>query len=126
MLTPSDFQQLKLLYDRFAKMNAQINSLINLREFDELDDVVQKKDKLLKQIIFFEKSRIKDIKENSELDKIRINLIELEKQNIQLIKQLKEDMTKEFSDIKKSKKIISAYEPSLSEGVSTIDIKDEG
>ena len=125
MLTPADYNQLKLLYDKFLEHNLYIKELIGQKKFDYVDIAIQEKESLLRQIIFFEKSRIKDIKENSELDKIRLNLIELEKENIRLVKSMKENITRELLDIKKTKNVYSAYEPSLNETVSTVDIKQE-
>ena len=125
MLTPSDYEHLKLLYERFRKTNLYIKELIASQNFDDADSAIQEKESILRQIIFFEKPRLKDIKENAELNKIRLELIELEKNNIELIKTLKEELLKQFTDIKKTKKVINAYEPSLSESFSTIDIKED-
>ncbi len=124
MISVPDYSHLKLLYDKFREINSQIKELIKNENIDELDIVVQEKESVLRQIIFFEKSRIKDIKENSELNSIRLNLVELEKENIELLKSVKENMTKELTDIKRTKSVINAYEPSLNQMISTIDIKD--
>ena len=125
MLTPSDYEQLKLLYEHFKKANAHIKDLLMKQDFDCVDVAVQEKESILRQIIFFERPRLKDIKENAELNKIRLKLIELEKDNIELLKSIKENIVKDFLDIKKTKKIINAYEPSLSFNASTVDIKEE-
>lgn len=125
MLTPADYNQLKLLYNSFLKCNTHIKELLKQEKFDDVDVAIQEKESLLRQIIFFEKSRIKDIKENSELNTIRLNLIELEKENIELVKATKEKLAKELSDIKKTKNVYNAYEPSLIENISTVDIKTE-
>ena len=125
MLTPSDYNHLKLLYDRFFKMNQRIKELILEQNFSDTDKAVQEKESLLRQIIFFEKPRIKDIKENVELNNIRINLIELEKENIEILKSMKAKLFQDFSDIKKTQKVINAYEPSLTQNISTVDIKEE-
>ena len=125
MLTPADYSQLKLLYENFMKHNALIKELITQERFDDVDVAVQEKEGILRQIIFFEKSRINEIKENPELNKMRLNLIELEKENIELIKSMKENLAKELIDIKKTKNLHNAYEPSLVETVSTVDIKQE-
>ena len=125
MLTPSDYSNLKLLYDSFLKTNIKIKELIQEQNFDDLDIIVQEKEDLLRKIIFFEKPRIADVKENSELNAIRLKLIDLEKENIALLNKVRQDLMMEYSDIKKSKKVISAYEPSLAEASSTIDIRSE-
>jgi len=125
MLSPADYNQLKLLYDKFSKYNAHIKNLIEQEKFDDADFAIQEKESLLRQIIFFEKPRIKEIKENEELNNIRLNLIELEKDNIKLVKSMKENLVRELTDIKRTKKVINAYEPTLNQAVSTIDIKEE-
>lgn len=122
MLSVTDYNHLKLLYDRFLKTNQHIKELIQEARFDDVDIAIQEKEGLLRQIIFFEKPRLNEIKENAELNKQRLNLIELEKENIELIKSMKEELCKEISGVKKTKKIMSAYEPSVSQSSSTIDI----
>ncbi len=122
MLSVTDYNQLKLLYERFLNTNQHIKELIKEERFDDVDVAVQEKEGLLRQIIFFEKPRINDIKQNDELNKIRLNLIELEKENIELIKSIKDTLVKEMSGVKKTRKIINAYEPDLSQTTSTVDI----
>lgn len=124
MLSPNDYNHLKLLYEKFEKSNSHIKSLITEMKWDDVDVAVQEKDNILRQIIFFEKPRLDDIKENKELNSIRLNLIELEKQNIELVKSLREQIKNDLVNVKKNKKLISAYEPSVNDVVSTYDIKE--
>ncbi|MBR2069202.1 MAG: hypothetical protein IJ877_05505 [Candidatus Gastranaerophilales bacterium] len=125
MLSVADYNQLKLLYDHFFKCNSHIKELILQERFEDVDIAVQEKEGLLRQIIFFEKPRLADIKQNDELNKIRLELIELEKNNIELVKSMKEKLIKELSGVKKTKKVISAYAPQVNETTSTIDVVDE-
>ena len=94
-------------------------------EWDSVDFAVKDKDALIKQIMQFEKVHLQNIKENKELLKIRLNLIDLEKRNIELLKTMQEELKKEFSSVNKSKKVLHTYEPMLSAGFSTINISDD-
>ena len=125
MLSVNDYNHLKLLYDLFLKSNTHIKNLINEERLEDVDVAIQEKENILRQIIFFEKPRLKDIKDNPELHKLRTHLIELEKENIELMKTLREKFVKDLSNVKKTRKVLNAYEPALNEASSTIDIKEE-
>jgi len=64
MLSINDYNYLKLLYDKFFKSNAHIRALIKADDWDSVDIAVQEKESLIRQIIFFEKTRLEDIKAN--------------------------------------------------------------
>lgn len=123
MLTINDYNHLKTLYEQFRKSNAYIKDLITKDDWESVETAVKEKEDLLKKIIFFEKPRINDIKENPELNKIRIELIELEKENISLVKELRESLSAELKNVKKAKKVINAYEPDMSI-ISTVEFND--
>ena len=107
MLTINDYNHLKLLYDQFFKMNAHIKELITNNDWENVDFAIQDKDALLRKIIFFEKPRIDLIKANDELHSIRLNLIELEKENIELVKSMREKLLDEIKSVKKTKKVLN-------------------
>ncbi len=125
MLNINDYNHLKLLYDKFLKANQQIKNLVLDNDWESVDIAIQEKESLLRQIIHFEKPRIKEIKANSELYKLRLELIELEKENIVLIKDLKNNLLKDLTKVKKVGKVLRTYEPFIKDSVSTIDIKDD-
>ena len=53
MLTSSDFEHLKLLYDKFFKMNNLIKDLIKNKDVEGLDSAVQKKRRIAQTNYFF-------------------------------------------------------------------------
>ncbi len=122
MLSINDYNHLKLLYDKFFKSNAHIRALILADDWDSVDIAVQEKESLIRQIIFFEKARLEEVKANKELMGLRNKLVELEKENIELVKSIKEDYFKQISNIKKTKKVLNAYEPALNSNVSTFEV----
>lgn len=125
MLSVNDYNHLKLLYDKFFKSNAHVRELIEADDWDSVDVAVQEKDKLIRQIIFFEKPRLNQIKANKELMLLRDKLVQLEKDNIELVKKIKEDFLAELSNIQKARKVINAYEPAMNSIVSTFEMKEE-
>ena len=124
MLSINDYNHLKLLYDKFFKSNAYIKSLIEADDWDSVDIAIQEKESLIRQIIFFEKARLEKVKANKELMSLRSKLVEAEKENIELVKRIKENFFKELSNIKKAKKVLNAYEPTTLNVVSTFEVSD--
>ena len=124
MLSLNDYNHLKLLYDKFFKSNAHIKALIQADDWDSVDIAVQEKESLIRQIIFFEKARLEDIKANKELMGLRNKLVELEKENIELVKKIKEEFFHKLMNIKKAKKVLNTYEPITNNTVSTFEVKD--
>ncbi len=125
MLSINDFNHLKLLYEQFLKMNGHIKKLILANDWEAVDYAIQEKEKLQRKILRFEKPRITEIKKCPELVDFRKKLIDLEKDNIELVKSLRESILKEISNVKLAKKILNAYEPASNKVVSTFEIKDE-
>ena len=125
MLSINDYNHLKLLYEQFFKSNSHIASLINQDDWDSVDIAIQQKESLLRQIIFFEKPRLDKIKQNKELNQYRLKLVELEKQNIELVKTMKQKLIADISNVKKAKKILNTYEPVSNKSVSTFEVRDD-
>lgn len=125
MLSINDYNHLKLLYDRFFKSNAHIKSLIQADDWDSVDIAIQEKEGIIRQIIFFEKPRLEDVKANKELMGLRSKLVELEKENIELVKKIKEEFFTKLTSIKKAKKVLNAYEPATNDIVSTFEVNSE-
>lgn len=124
MLSLADYNHLKLLYEKFFKSNAHIKSLIEAGEWDSVDVAIQEKESIIRQIIFFEKPRLSEVKENKELMNLRNKLVELEKANIELVKKTREEFLAKLLNIKKARKVLNAYEPSTNITVSTIEVND--
>ncbi|MBQ8634768.1 flagellar protein FliT [bacterium] len=125
MLTVNDYSHLKLLYEQFFKSNAHIKRLIEAGDWDSVDIAVQEKEGIIRQIIFFEKPRLEQVKANKELMELRNKLVELEKSNIELVKIKKQELFTELTNVKKVKKVLNAYEPSASKTISTFEVRDE-
>jgi len=126
MLSVNDYNHLKLLYDNFFKFNAHISDLIKQGDWDSVDIAVQEKENIIRQIIFFEKPRIEQIKTNKEIMTYRNKLVELEKANIELVKTAKQQLISELTVVKKAKKVLNTYEPMSNSAISTFEISDEG
>ena len=125
MLSVSDYNHLMLLYDKFFKSNQHIKNLISESDWDSVDIAIQEKESLIRQILFFEKPRVEEIKSNKELLGLRKKLIELEKENIVLVQTMRSQLVGEISNVKKAKKILNTYEPSTYKIVSTFELRDE-
>ena len=125
MLSINDYNHLKLLYDKFFKSNAHIKKLIEADDWDSVDIAIQEKETIIRQIIFFEKARLDEVKSNKELMSLRNKLVELEKENIELVKKIKEDFFNQLLNIKKAKKVLNTYEPSTNDVVSTFEVNSE-
>lgn len=124
MLSITEYEYIKLLYDKYKKSNDYIRDLMQKDEWDSVEYAVDDKNETMKLILQFEKVHKDNIKLNPELTKIRKQLIEMEKSNIELLKTLKEEAKNELDSVSKAKKVLNKYEPDASEGVSTINITD--
>ena len=51
-------------------------------------------------------------------------LIQLEADNIELVKSLKQSILKEISNVKLAKKILNTYEPVSNKVISTFEVKE--
>ena len=125
MLSVHDYNHLKLLYDEFLKKNLYIKEIIAKGLWDDIDVAVKEKEALMRQIIFFEKPRLKAIKSNYELNKIRLKLIELEKENIALIVEKRQELTLDLAKNKKMKKVLNTYEPASRNVKSTFEVRQD-
>ncbi len=125
MLSINDYNHLKLLYDEFLKKNLYIKEIINQGLWDNLENAIKEKEALMRQIIFFEKPRLKEIKDNDELNKKRLKLIELEKENIALVVQKRNIIEQDLKKTKKAKKILNAYEPVSRNAKSTFEVTQD-
>ena len=125
MLSINDYNHLKLLYEQFFKSNSHIKSLINDNDWDSVDIAIQEKEAIIRQIIFFEKPRLQQVKNNAEIMDLRNKLVELEKSNIELVKAKKQELVGELANVKKAKKVLNAYEPTTNDSISTFEIKEE-
>lgn len=125
MLSIHDYNHLKLLYDEFLKKNLYIKEIINKGLWDDLDVAIKDKEALMRQIIFFEKPRLDKIKSNDELNKKRLKLIELEKENIALVAEKRQMLEKELRKTKKVKKVLNTYEPLSRNTRSTFEVRQD-
>ena len=125
MLSIHDYNHLKLLYDEFLKKNLYIRDIINQGNWDDIETAVKENEALMRQIIFFEKPRLSEIKDNDELNKKRLKLIELEKANIALIVEKRQQLEQELKKTKKTKKILNTYEPASRNVKSTFVLKQD-
>ena len=63
-----------------ANLEEEIKSIRALEaKIAELDELKKEKESLIRQIIFFEKARLEEVKANKELMGLRNKLVELEK-----------------------------------------------
>lgn len=122
MLSPNDISHLKLLYEQYHKMNLEIRELLKNNDFNSIEYVIANKEKLLRQIILFEKARLEDLKENEELLKIKKDVATFDKANIELLKTLKIHLQKEVRHAKQTRKVLNTYEPSTKRRISTFEI----
>ncbi len=91
MLSVNDYLQLKKLYSDFFEISDYIKLTADEMRWDDLCLAIEQKNSAFRRIIFFEKSRINEIKDNPELIKIRQQLLQKEKDNIEFVKRIKKE-----------------------------------
>ena len=125
MLSINDYNHLKLLYEQFVNLNAQIKNSIQKEDSESVQNAIKEKDILIRRIMQVERANAQDIKENKELFDLRKKIVELEKENLELAIEFKSKLTKELNKLSKARKILNTYEPISNKEITTIDIKTE-
>ncbi len=125
MLTQNDKEYIKLLYDNFLKINLYIKSAIENEDLEQIENIFQSKNQLIKEIVSFEKIHHEEIKKDEHLLKYKLDLIEKEKENIKLLENIQLKAKSEINQTSKTKKLYNAYEPTLNQTHSTIEILDD-
>ncbi len=125
MLEKNNREHIKLLYEKFEKINSYIKSAIKKEDMETIQNIFDTKNELIKEIVSFEKIYHQEIKKDKELLNFKLKLIEEEKINIKLMENLKTKAMREIVNTSKTKKIYTAYEPSLSQTQSTIELTDD-
>ena len=125
MLSINDYNHLKLLYEQFVNLNAQIKNSIQKEDSESVQNAIKEKDILIKRIMQVERANAQDIKENKELFDLRKKIVELEKENLELAIEFKSKLTKELNKLSKARKILNTHEPISNKEITTVDIKTE-
>ncbi len=109
------FEDIKLIYNQFLNLSAEIKEMINEQDYDGANYKMQHSNKLINRIIAVKKTAVLDENEQQELNKIEKKIVE---DNKNLIKKLIDEKTAvgdELKEINKKIKINSAYDISAEE-----------
>jgi len=124
MLDETAVNHLNLLYEQLIKFNSEIKKAIVSANIELAANSANDKQRLIEKITAFERPYIDEIKKNSYLYSKRLEIAKCEQENIELLKNLKEEARKKLNNITKTKRIFSAYEPSINNTQSTFELKD--
>ncbi len=105
----TQFSQLKLLYNQFFKLAEEIKSMIVNEEFNEAISIVQRKENLIKSIIEAKKTLEISGEEKTEMENLEKDLKEMELVNINLLKDLQNEVAQQLGKTTKNLKLNNAY-----------------
>ena len=94
-------------------------------EAKELFKTLGQNVKYYRKLYNLKKGKLTQEKLAEEVDVCTALIGNLESENIDLVKSLRNDIMKEISNVKLAKKILNAYEPTTNKITSTFEIKDE-
>ncbi len=125
MLDTNNSNHLNLLYEQLINFNNEIKNAILKADMDTLENSTRNKQILIDKILAFEKPYIEDIKKDQYLYSKRLKIAQMEEENINLLGSIKEELRAKILSVSKTKKIFSAYEPSINNVQSTFEIQDD-
>ena len=105
----TQFHQLELLYNQFSKLADEIEFMVDNEEYNEVISRLQYKDSLIKQFKLVKKTVILDEETTAKMLLMEEELVKREKQNIEKLTKLRDDVACELSKTKKSVKLNNAY-----------------
>lgn len=106
----TDFSQLKLMYNQFDNLSAQINQLIADEDYETADLKTKDKEKLIKKIFLAKKTVKFSEAEKEKIDLIDKKISEANHKLIASMEQAHRELAEELSKSKKKVKINSAYD----------------
>lgn len=125
MLDTNNSNHLNLLYEQLINFNNEIKNAILKADMDTLENSTRNKQALIDKILAFEKPYIEDIKKDQYLYSKRLKIAQMEQENINLLGSIKEELRAKILSVSKTKRIFSAYEPSINNVQSTFEIQDD-
>lgn len=125
MLDTNNSNHLNLLYEQLINFNNEIKNAILKADMDTLENSTRNKQILIDKILAFEKPYIEDIKKDQYLYSKRLKIAQMEEENINLLGSIKEELRAKILSVSKTKRIFSAYEPSINNVQSTFEIQDD-
>lgn len=119
-----DLENLKKLLDSLLENVTTVRSLIDNEKYDEINNYIVQRTKILKEINEFKDKAELQIPE--DFKKISDKIQQVEKENIQLLESKKAIISQELSKINKKKPLLNAYTRSqdLESSGSMLDLSD--
>lgn len=105
----SQFEQLKMLYNQFLTLAAEIKSMIDQEEYNEAISKLQHKNTLIQRLATIKKNLALSEEENEEILKIEEMVKDAEKTNLEYMKGLRSEVAAELKKINKTLKVSNAY-----------------
>ena len=105
----TQFEQLEGLYTQFANLADEIEFMIDNEEYNEAVSKLQHKDSLIKQFILIKKTVSLDEETTAKMLLMEEALVKREKQNIEKLTRLRDEVATELNKTKKSVKLNNAY-----------------
>lgn len=105
----TQFENLELIYNQFFNLADEVKCLIDREEFDAAIERIQYKDKLIKKLIATKKTVNFTPVDEEKIYAIEKKLQAKEQENILLLQQLQDELSKKLKNNKQNVKVHSAY-----------------
>lgn len=118
------FEQLESLYKQFFNLADEIESLVEDEEYNEALSRLQYKDSLIKKLALIKKTVEVDNPQLEKMLEMEKNLIKREKENIETLKSLKDNILSQMHKTKHNINVNNAYKTSTDNQGAILDFKE--
>lgn len=105
----TQFEQLERLYNQFSNLADEIEFMVDNEEYNEAISKLLYKDSLINQFKIIKKTLSLDEESTEKMLSMEKELIQREKQNIEKLTKLRDEVANELNKTKKNVKLNSAY-----------------
>ena len=105
----SNFTRLIDIYSRVYDYTREIELLISVNNYDEINNLLNKREPILIEGESIRKGETFSDAEKVKIDELIVKLKKLDKQNSESILKKREILAKEFGEVVKNQKVVSAY-----------------
>lgn len=105
----TQFGQLELIYNQVINLIGEINSLIEMGDYESANQKIEDKDNLIKKLLLVSKTVNFTVEERQKIDLLNQQIKDDAQNNIISLEKLRDELGEELEKTKKKVKINSAY-----------------
>ena len=120
-MTNKQFEQLELLYKQILATSLEIKVFIDKERFDDAVIKENHKSSLISKVAFLRKQLKFDETELSIIEQIKNKILKQEKENLERLQALRDDVLVKLKTIHAKEKLVNKYEQQIQDSGSICD-----